>query len=262
MKILPTLLCSLLLAGTAFAKLHDKEVEYSANGLTMKGYIAYDDAVTGKRPGILVVHEWWGYNNYARKRAKMLAELGYTAMAVDMYGNGKQAEHPDDAGKFSAAVMKNLPEAKARFLAGMHLLQEQPTVDGTNIGAIGYCFGGGVVLTMARLGVDLKGVVSFHGMLGTQTPAQPGDVKAKILVCAGAADPFVPKEAVEGFRKEMDSAKVDYTLISYPGAKHAFTNPNADTYGKKFNLPLVYNEKADKGSWSAMKDFFKKVFSK
>jgi dienelactone hydrolase len=263
MKILLTLALSILIAGSAFAKLHEQAVEYSSDGLTMKGYIAYDDTVKGKRPGVLVVHEWWGYNEYARTRARMLAGLGYTAMALDMYGNGKQAEHPDDAGKFSSEVMKNMPVAKERFIAAMDLLKKQPTVDSSKIGAIGYCFGGGVVLNMATLGVDLDGVVSFHGSLGgVAAPAKPGVVKARILVCAGEADPFVPKDVVEAFRKEMHDAKASYTINMYPGAKHSFTNPGADAYGKKFHLPLEYNEKADKQSWAAMKEFFRKIFKK
>ncbi|MDH3251257.1 MAG: dienelactone hydrolase family protein [Ignavibacteria bacterium] len=261
MRIVSAILLGSCLAGVASAKLKEREVEYKADTVSMKGYIVYDDATKGKRPGVLVVHEWWGQNQYARKRAQMLAELGYTALAVDMYGNGKQAEHPDDAGKFAAEVMQNMPQAKARFLAALKLLGNEPTVDQKRIAAIGYCFGGGVVLQMARLGVDLAGVVSFHGSLGTQQPAATGKVKAKLLVCNGADDPFVSKEAVEGFKQEMDSARVDYTFVSYAGAKHSFTNPDADANGKKFNLPLAYNKKADEESWKAMKMFFKTVFA-
>jgi dienelactone hydrolase len=261
MRIVSLIVLVVCFAGVAFAKLKEKPVEYKADGVTMKGYLVYDDGMKGKRPGVLVVHEWWGLNQYARKRARMLAELGYTALAIDMYGGGKQANHPDDAGKFAAEVMQNMPQAKARFLAAMKLLENEPTVDKKRIGAIGYCFGGGVVLQMALLGVDLSGVASFHGTLGALKSADAGKVKAKILVCTGADDPFVPKEAVKGFRQEMDSAGVDYTLISYAGAKHSFTNPNADVNGKKFNLPLAYNKKADEESWNAMKDFFRRVFS-
>ena len=150
-------------AAEAFTDVHTQELTYSADGLSMKGYLAYDDAQEGKRPGVLVVHEWWGHNDYARRRARMLAELGYVALAVDMYGEGKQANHPDDAGAFSGEVMNNLPAAKARFLAARDLLKAHERVQGEHIAAIGYCFGGGVVLHMARLGVDLDGVVSFHG---------------------------------------------------------------------------------------------------
>ncbi|MCI0696100.1 dienelactone hydrolase family protein [candidate division KSB1 bacterium] len=247
---------------SVLAEVRHEEVAYTANGLTMKGYLAYDDAVKGKRPGVLVVHEWWGHNEYARKRAGMLAELGYTALAVDMYGDGKQAAHPDSAGKFAGAVMQNMEAAKARFLAALELLKKHETVDGGRIAAIGYCFGGGVVLQMARLGVDLEGVVSFHGSYGTQTPAQAGKVKAAVLVCHGADDPFSTAEQVAALKKEMAGAKVDFQFNSYEGAKHSFTNPDADENGKKFNLPLAYNKMADEKSWADMKQFFKKIFEK
>lgn len=249
------------IAASSTAAVKGEEIQYTAESVTMKGYLAYDDAVAGKRPGILVVHEWWGHNEYARKRARMLAELGYTALAVDMYGDGKTAAHPDDASKFSGELFKNLPVAKARFLAALDLLKKHETVDAENVGAIGYCFGGGIVLAMARMGVDLKGVVSFHGSLGTQQPAKAGEVKAKVLVCNGAADPFVSKEDIESIKKEMKEANVDFTFKNYPGAKHSFTNPEADENGKKFKLPLAYSKKADEASWNDMKAFFKKCFS-
>jgi dienelactone hydrolase len=252
----------LALAGPADAAVQGREIDYSAgDGTTLKGYLATDPALTGKRPGILVVHEWWGLNAYARKRADMLAGLGYTALAVDMYGGGKTAMHPDTAGKFSSAVSKNLPLAKQRFRAALELLKKQPSVDPEKIAAIGYCFGGGIVLAMARAGVDLDGVVSFHGSLGTGAPAQPGKVKARILVLNGADDPFNPPAQLAAFQKEMDAAGANYKIINYPGAKHSFTNPDADAYGKKFNLPLAYNEQADKESWLAMQGFFEAIFS-
>lgn len=237
-----------------------KEADYSANGVVMKGYLAYDTDIEGKRPGILVVHEWWGLNDYARRRARMLAKLGYVALAVDMYGNGKQATHPDDAGKFSSELMKNFDVAKSRFIAAMDFLKKQPEVDPDRIAAIGYCFGGGIVLNMARQGIDLKGVASFHGELTAVKPAQPGAVKAKILVLNGAADKFTTPEKIEAFKKEMKKAGVDYKFISYPGAMHSFTNPEADIYGKKFNLPLAYNAEADKKSWNELKIFLKNIF--
>lgn len=247
---------------SAYAEVRHEEVTYTADGLTMKGYLAYDDAIKGKRPGVLVVHEWWGHNEYARKRARMLAGLGYTALAVDMYGDGKQAAHPDSAGKFAGAVMQNMEAAKARFLAALDLLKKHKTVDGGPLAAIGYCFGGGVVLHAARWGLDLKGVVSFHGSYGTQTPAQAGKVKAAVLVCHGAADPFITAEEVAALKKEMIDAKVDFQFNTYEGAKHSFTNPDADENGKKFSLPLAYNKMADEKSWADMKQFFKKIFGK
>ncbi len=249
-----------LVATSAHAALRGEEISYKAGDTVLKGYLVYDDAIAGQRPAVLVVHEWWGHNEYARKRARMLAELGYTALAVDMYGDGKQADHPEHAGKFAGEVMKNMEVAKARFQAGMRLLREHKTVNPQKIAAIGYCFGGAIVLEMARLGADLNGVVSFHGSLGTANPAKPGSVKAKVLVLNGAADPFVPPEQITQFKKEMDSAGVDYKFVSYEGAKHAFTNPDADKFGKKFNMPLEYNAHADQQSWKEMQLFFKKIF--
>lgn len=239
----------MFVAAAAHAAVQGKEVSYSANGTTLKGYIAYDDAVQGKRPGILVVHEWWGHNEYARMRARMLAEQGYTALAVDMYGDGKQAHHPDDAGKFASEVSKNAKLAKARFDAALKLIRKQKTVDAANIGAIGYCFGGSVVLNMARMGEPLKAVVSFHGGLGTESPAEAGKVKARIASFTGEDDPMIPATQVAAFRQEMDKAGVSYKAVTYPGAKHAFTNPDADKYGQEFKLPLAYNAAADKASW-------------
>jgi dienelactone hydrolase len=239
-----------------------QEITYMADSLQMKGYLAYDKNSTAKRPGILIVHEWWGHNEYARKRARMLAELGYVALAIDMYGDGKKADHPEDAQKFAMAVMSNIESAKARFTAAMKVLKEQPVTDPERISAIGYCFGGGVVLHMARMGLDLDAVVSFHGSLGTHTPAQPGVVKAKILVCNGGADGFVTPEQIDAFKNEMDSAGVDYKFVSYEGAKHSFTNPDADMFAEKFNMPLAYNEKADKQSWQDMQQLLNQIYGK
>lgn len=250
-----------LAAGQDASNIEGQEVTYQAGGLTMKGFLAYDKTRSGKRPGVLVVHEWWGHNDYARRRARMLAQLGYTALAVDMYGDGKRAEHPDDAGKFASEAMQSMDVAKARFLAAMDLLKAHETTDPTRIAAIGYCFGGAVVLNMARLGVDLRGVVSFHGSLATSTPAQPGTVKAKVLVCHGADDTFIPAEHVANFKKEMEAAGVDYQFESYPGAVHSFTSTEADALAKKFNLNIAYNADADKKSWQAMQDFFAKIFA-
>ncbi len=234
----------------ANAAVRGKDVSYEADGTKLKGYVAYDDAVKGKRPGVLVVHEWWGLNNYARKRARMLAKQGYTALALDMYGNGKMAHHPDDAQKFSSEVSQNEGLAKARFEAALALLKQQKTVDADNIGAIGYCFGGSVVLNMARIGEPLKVVESFHGGLKTAHPAEPGVVKARIASFTGEADPFIPADQVAAFRQEMDKAGVNYEVVTYPGVLHSFTSPEADKLGKRFKLPMAYNAAADKDSWS------------
>lgn len=247
---------------SACAALHTKEIDYRSNGQVLKGYIAYDKNIKGKRPGVLVVHEWWGHNEYARKRARMLADLGYTAFALDMYGDGKQAAHPNEAGKFAEEVRSNKDEAEKRFMAALNFLRSQETVNPDQIAAIGYCFGGGVVLHMARTGADLDGVVSFHGSLATDTPATHGIVKARVLVLHGADDPFITAEQVEQFKQEMQSAGVDYKFVAYPGARHSFTNPEADSYGEKFNIPLKYDREADRQSWVEMQKLFKYLFQK
>ncbi len=268
MKMMMTLLVAvalvsaIALSASAEQNIKGKEVSYSSGSTVMKGYLAYDKNIKGKRPGILVVHEWWGHNEYVRKRARMLAAMGYAALAVDMYGDGKQAMHPDDAGKFSSEVMKNFDTAKARFTAAMDFLKKQHIVDPGEIAAIGYCFGGGVVLNMARQGIDLKGVASFHGSLAAVKPAQPGAVKAKILVLHGEDDKFTTAEQIDAFKKEMKDAKADFQFITYPGAMHSFTNPDADAYAKKFNLPLGYNAEADKKSWEELRRFLSQIFKK
>lgn len=249
-----------LLPYTVQARIVTEEVSYSDGDIQMKGFFAYDDKIKTPRPGILVVHEWWGHNDYAKSRARMLAKSGYTALALDMYGNGKTAEHPQDAGKFSGEVKANMAVAEKRFMAAYKLLQQHKTVEKDKLSAIGYCFGGGIVLEMARRGVDLDAVVSFHGSLGTSTPAKAGGVKAKVLVLNGEADPFVKAESIVALKDEMKSAGVDFKFINYPGAVHAFTNKDADNYGKKFNLPLAYNASADKKSWKEMKKLLKSVY--
>ena len=255
------LLTSLLLPFQSHAEIVTKVVDYSDGEIKMKGHLAYDDSIAGQRPGIIIVHEWWGHNDYVKKRARMLAKLGYHAIAIDMYGNGKTASHPKDAGKFSGEVKKNMAVAEKRFMAAYSLLQKQYNVAKDKMAAIGYCFGGGIVLEMARRGVDLDGVVSFHGSLGTKLAAKKGKVKAKVLVLNGKADPFVKQTAITQFKKEMKAANIDFKFINYPNAKHAFTNPGADKLGDKFKIPLAYNADADKKSWSEMELFLNKIFS-
>jgi dienelactone hydrolase len=257
-----TLVLGVATIADAKPKVQGRTVAYDAQGVVMKGYFAYDENIKGKRPGVLVVHEWWGLNEYARRRARMLAELGYSALAVDMFGEGKQAAHPDDAGKFSSDLMKNFDEAKARFVAAMEFLKQQPTTDPAHLAAIGYCFGGGIVLNLAKEGMDLKGVVSFHGSLKSVRPAQLGSVKAKVLVLHGADDKFVPPDQIEAFKQEMTAAGADFKFVSYPGVVHSFTNPEATELGKKFNMPIAYNAQADKESWNEMKGFLSTVLKK
>ena len=256
--LLPLLLS--LVALTAHAEVQTKEIVYRVNSTEFTGYLAFDDAIAGKRPGILVVHEWWGHNTYARKRAEMLAALGYTAFALDMYGTGKLADHPEDAKAFMMAVTGDMPEMKKRFQAGLDILLNHPSVNSGKTAAIGYCMGGGISLNMARAGADLDGVVVFHGSLGTSEPVKPGAVKAEVMVFTGADDPFVPQEQVQAFEQEMKSAGMTYTLKSYLGAKHSFTNPEADGFAERFKMPMAYDKAADEDSWKQMQQFFIRVF--
>lgn len=237
-----------------------EEVSYSADTLTMNGYIAFDDASTEKRPGILVVHEWWGHDEYARERADMLAELGYVALAVDMYGNGKQANHPEDAMAFAGNVMGNFENAKARFNAALETLKSNPNVDTEKIGAIGYCFGGSVILSMANAGLELDGVAAFHA--GLQLPQMPTEgMNSRILILNGAEDEFITDEQVENLTGALESVNADYQYINYEGVMHSFTNPGADSLGQKFELPLAYDAEADSLSWEEMKAFFIQTFA-
>jgi dienelactone hydrolase len=244
-----------VLATTSHAAVKSRIVEYEANGVPLQGYMAWDDAAKGKRPGVIVVHEWWGHNEHARHAADKLASAGYVAFALDMFGKGKVTTHPDSAQAFVAEAMQDAEAIPARFDTALALLKADAHVDASRIGAIGYCFGGAVVLGMARAGEDLKAVGTFHGALATQHPAEPGKVKAKLLIQTGAADPMVPAEAVAAFEKEMKAAGANFRVINYPGAKHSFSNPNADRAG----VPgLSYNAAADQKSWAELLKFFKK----
>lgn len=254
MKLLSLFIVLSCLAGSAFAAIRVDPVTYKVGDTTLHGFVSYDDAVTGKRPGVVVVHEWWGLTDYAKMRGHMLAEAGYVAFNADMYGDGKTTDHPKDAAEWSAAVMKNQDVANARFAAAVEQLKKNPHVDPNHIAAVGYCFGGSVVLLQAMGGADLDGVVSFHGGL----PAQPatGKITASILVCNGAADSFAPPELIQTFQKNLTDAHADWEFISYGDARHAFTNPDAGKYG----IPnLAYNEKADKRSWQTALNFLAEV---
>jgi dienelactone hydrolase len=244
------------------AELREQAVSYRSADTTLKGYLVWDDKFTGKRPGILVVHEFWGLNDYPRERARLLAELGYTAFAIDMYGEGRVGEHPREASEFMNAVLSHADVGKTRFLAAKKFLELEPTVEPTQIAAIGYCFGGATVLAMARQGVDLKGVVSFHGLLNAGAPAQPGQVKARILVETGSDDPMAKPEEIAAFEKEMTAVGATYRVDNYPGVTHGFTNPGADEVAKTFGLPVAYNAAADEKSWLAMQKFFNEIFAR
>ena len=240
-------------------QIKEEAVSYTADTITANGFVVYDENKEGKRPAVLVVHEWWGLGEYARSRAKQLAELGYIAMAVDMYGNGRTAEDPGGAQTLATPFYMNPQLAKTRLDAAITKLKTYAQTDTSKMAAIGYCFGGFIVLNAAKLGADLKGVVSFHGnLLGA--PVNKDLLKANVLVCHGEADNFVPPAEVNAFKKSMDSISASYTFKSYPNAVHAFTNPQATETGKKFNMPVAYNASADSTSWNDMKTFFAKIF--
>jgi dienelactone hydrolase len=262
-KILPLIAAlALFAAAPASAAIVTRDIVYKDGDTGLTGHFAYDDAIKTPVPGVLVIHEWWGNNDYSRHRAEQLAGLGYAAFALDMYGTKKIAANPDEASKLSTPFHNDPALMVRRAEAGLRALEAQPQVDKTRVGAIGYCFGGSVALALARHGEDLKGVVSFHGNLATPTPAQPGHVKAEVLALNGADDQFVKKDEKDAFAREMTTAGVTYKSIDYPGATHAFTNPDATAIGKKFNLPIAYNADADHKSWDEMKAFFAQLFKK
>jgi len=247
---------ALLIAAPAFAKVQTREVEYQQGDTPLQGYLARDDDAKGTRPGVIVAHEWWGHNAHARHQAERLARAGYVAFALDMFGKGKVTTHPADAGAFVAEATKDPAVTTARFNAALDQLKKDSHVNPDRIAAIGYCFGGAVVLGMARSGMDLDAVATFHGALATEHPAEKGAVKAQVLVMTGTADPFVPEEQVKALESEMTAAGARFQVIRYPGAKHGFTNPDAASYGME---QLAYNADADQKSWDAMLKMFKKA---
>jgi len=246
-------------ATSAPMSIKEEDVTYKSDTGTFIGYVAYDESSATKRPAVLIVPEWWGVNEYPKMRAHQLAEMGYIAMVVDFFGNGKVAANPQEATKFTGPFYKDPALAKSRIDAALSKLKEYQQVDTNQIAAIGYCFGGSMVLNAAKLGENFKGVVSFHGGLAG-VRAKKDLLKASILVCHGEADSFVPKAEVDQFRKSMDSIGARFTFKSYPNATHAFTNPKADENAKKFKMPIAYNPAADSASWNDMKAFFGGIF--
>jgi dienelactone hydrolase len=236
-----------------------QEVNYGMDSVKLTGVVAYDSNTAAKLPVVLVIHEWWGLNGYVKGRVRQLAGLGYLAMAVDMYGDGKMGNNPDEAGKLAMPFYTNTALAKSRFEAALAKIKTYSQADTAKIVAIGYCFGGAMVLNMARMGEGLNGVVSFHGNLAG-LPADKNLLKAKVLVCHGADDQFVSAGEVAKFKKQMDSIGADYSFKQYAGATHAFTNPGATAMGQQFKIPIAYNAAADSASWNDMKDFFEKIF--
>jgi dienelactone hydrolase len=243
-----------LINPNVWAELKTKTVSYSYEGSTMKGYLAWDDSFQGRRPGILVVHEFWGLNDYARHRAEQLAKMGYVALAADMYGEGKSSAHPDEARAMMESVRQNLKTWLGRANAAIQVLRENEFVDPKRLAAIGYCFGGATVLQLAYSGADLLAVVSFHGAL--PVPESTQAIKARILILQGADDPFVTQETLQKLKSTLDQGKVKYQFIAYPGAGHSFTVPEADKSGMK---GVAYNAEADRLSWQEMTRLFQEV---
>lgn len=258
--LLPLMLLSL--AGGLQAKVQTEEITYELDGTEFTGYLAWDDAIRGKRPGILVVHEWWGHNEFARKEAEALAKAGYTAFALDMYGEGKLADHPDTAQQFMKEATASFENIKTRFNKARELLENHRSVNKKQIAAQGYCFGGGVVLNMARSGADLAGVVSFHGSLSAAVEPKPGDIKARILVWTGGADQMVPADQVGAFVASMQKNEADLTLVTFPGVMHSFTNPGADKFAEQYDMPVGYDKDAAARAWRGTLDFYRQLFGK
>ena len=235
-------------------------IEYAVGDAIHQGYLAYDDEIADAKPGILIVHEWWGLNDYILRRAHMLAELGYVALAIDMYGGGEIAQDTDQAGALMTGVLNDMDTGTAALKAGYELLLSQPGVDSERTAAMGYCFGGAMALHMARIGLPLSAVASFHGALGSFHSAEPGSIQAKILVCHGAADSMVTMDDLEGFKQEMETAQADYEVLLLADAKHGFSNPQADINAEKYGIDLGYQQSADEKSWEAMQALFNQVF--
>jgi len=241
---------------------HSETLDYQVNGESFTGYIAYDDSKSGKRPGVLLIHEWWGHSDFVRQQADKLAAEGYTAFALDLFGSGKGADNPTDAAELMNSALNTPGAIEARFRAALEILQQHETVDPRKIAAQGYCFGGAVALNMARLGFDdLKGAVCYHGTLESPIKIKPGSIETELQVYTGGADDMVPQAQVSAFVGEMQQAGVKFELTSYPGVKHGFTNPAATGKGEKFGIPLAYNEDAAADAWRGTIAFYRRIFA-
>ncbi len=252
-----TLLCFAFILN-AHAKVITKPIKYTEADQEYTSFISYDDSIKGKRPGVLVVHEWWGLDDYAKRRMEMLAKLGYVAFAVDMYGTGKVTDDPEQAKSWMTEATTDVEWWRERAIAGIKRLKQHQLVDKNNIAAIGYCFGGGTVIQLAYGGVNLNGIVSFHGSLPPADEESFGKIKAKMLIAHGNTDPFIPRQMVTSFQDTLDKAGADWNMITYGNTLHSFTNPKADTRGME---ALKYSKSADQHSWKAMQNFFDEIFN-
>jgi dienelactone hydrolase len=247
----------ILFSSVANAAIKTQTIEYKEGDTTLEGYLAYDTAGAAKKPGVLVVHDWTGLRETMKKKAEALAKLGYVAFAADIYGKGVRPTDPTEAGKTAGIYKNNRTLLRARATAGLNELEKQPNVDKSKIAAIGFCFGGTTVLELARSGADINGIVTFHGGLDSPHPEDGKNIKAKVLILHGADDPYVPADQVKAVESELTNAKVDWQLVKYSGAVHSFTIPEA---GNDNSKGAAYNERADKRSWQAMRDFFNEIF--
>jgi dienelactone hydrolase len=257
MRALAVMLTVFSVAATTSAAVQTRTVEYQVGGQTYEGFLAWDDAQDVQKPGVIVIHEWWGNDEYSRSRARQLAELGYVGFAIDMYGKGKTTQDPQQAAAWAGAVRSDPEKARPLLQAALDTLKQQPQVDANRLAAIGYCFGGSMALNMARWGMGVDGVVSFHGDLSNPSPQRNANkIDAKVLVAHGAADTFVPQQQLDAFKEEMAKAGADLVIKVYPGAQHSFTNPGADRHGME---GIKYDEAADRKSWEDMKEFLARV---
>lgn len=255
-RTLSALALALCVPMLAQAAIQTERVEYRDGDTVLTGYLSYDDSIEGKRPGVLVVHEWWGLNDYAKRRAEMLAELGYVAFAADMYGDNKVTTHAPDAQGWMQQITANIEAWQQRGLAGLEVLKGSDKVDTERLAAIGYCFGGATVMQLAYAGADLDGVVSFHGSLPPASESQRDAIKSSILVAHGRDDGFIPAERISAFTEALDAANADWQMVVYSGAQHSFTNPDADALGID---GIAYDAKADARSWALMQGFLEEV---
>ena len=259
LRILSLFTCVIVSSTAVHAGVQSKKMTYKHGDVDCHGFLAWDDSIDGARPGVLVVHEWWGLNDYARSRAEQLAKLGYIALAADMYGEGKTAAHPQEAGQMAGKVRANVADWRKRATAALDVLKSHPQCDKTRLAVIGYCFGGSTALQLAFSGADIKAAVSFHGSLPTPTDAEVKQIKARILVCHGADDSFIPDASIKAFRDALDKGDAKYDFISYRGAKHSFTVPDADKHN---NPGMKYDKAADEGSWKEMQALFRQTLKK